>query len=157
MFTITIQCQDFKEFQDITNKLTGRVPGANVVEARNTFANNKEPGAITMMDKQGIPVPEETKTETKEPAKEVSKKKSKKTEAKEPTPAEAVESQEAEAIDSQGVVTKEEVYAALQKVNTIKGLAVARTILEKFGYQRLSDVTSDKFTEFHKACEQACV
>ena len=48
--------------------------------------------------------------------------------------------------------TKEDVEKALRTLNEKKGLEAARKILQLFGWQRLPDVTADKYNDFLSAC-----
>lgn len=134
MFTITIQCKDINEFSSISAILSGNKP----VQAYAT---------------QVVKTEEKTEVETTAPAKKTKAKKEKAVEVvAEETPAE-VEAAPAKSAQ----VSKEDVAAALQKVNTAKGLAVARQILADFECQRISDVTPEVYSDFVHACEQACL
>lgn len=62
---------------------------------------------------------------------------------------------EVEATADKKTYTKEDTYAALQKVNTTVSLAAAREILLSFGVQRMSELKEDQFATFVKRCEEA--
>ena len=70
---------------------------------------------------------------------------------------EAANEKAVEAPVEKGSVTKEAVHQALQKVNISCGLPKAREILLKFGAQRISELTPDKYSDFVTICTQASV
>lgn len=48
---------------------------------------------------------------------------------------------------------KEQVFSALKKVSTNKGMVTAKELLTKFKCARISELKEDQFPEFIKACE----
>jgi len=134
VFTITIHCKDINEFSSISAILSGNKP----VQAYATQVVKTEEKIETETAAQ----PKKSKTKKEKAAVEVAE--------AEPVQEEKVEAKQANA-------TKEDVAAALQKVNTAKGLAVARQILADFECQRISDVTPEVYADFVHACEQACL
>ncbi len=49
---------------------------------------------------------------------------------------------------------KELVFAALKKVSTVKGMIVARNLLEEFKCARISELAEDQYPDFIQACEK---
>lgn len=146
MFTITIQCKDINEFANISAMLRPATVPYNVPV-------NAFPAPTSMTTTEVKEREEMAKGEATPLAKKSKAKKEKAVEVvAEETPAEV----EAEPVKT-AQVSKEDVAAALQKVNTAKGLAVARQILADFECQRISDVTPEVYSDFVHACEQACL
>jgi Sec-independent protein translocase protein TatA len=53
-----------------------------------------------------------------------------------------------------GVVNKEQVYAALQGVNSTLGLPTARNILKEFGAEKMSDLKEEFYAAFVEKCAE---
>ena len=130
-----------------------KVTGETIAELKEKIA-----GLIIMVE-------EETKDAPKPIKKKVAKKSTKKKNPIKPqSPAEEKAEVKAETKKETETETKEETVeevpqadalSALQKVNSEKGLATAKELLNKFGANRLSEVDASKYGEFIGACEGA--
>ena len=136
MITIQIQCRDINEFQKIS-ALLGGVVHTDAAEVKPQVKAAPKKVATKAPPKAEVVLPEE-----------------------EDAPLEVEETAEPEAPKAKAsapkTVTKDMVHSALQKVNTLKGIAVARATLAKFECPRISDLGADNYTEFLQACEEAC-
>ena len=124
-----------------------KVTGETIAELKAKIA-----GLIIMLE-------EETKDAPKPIKKKVTKKSTKKKAAVKPQPP-IEEKAEVKTETKKETETVEEVpqadaLSALQKVNSEKGLATAKELLNKFGANRLSEVDASKYGEFIGACEGA--
>lgn len=50
--------------------------------------------------------------------------------------------------------TKAEVHAALNELKELKGTKVAKDLIKKFGFDKLADVTEDKYDELYEAAKR---
>jgi len=140
VFTITIHCKDINEFSHISSML--RPATVPAFPAPTSIAATEVKHREETLKEELPSLTKKSKAKKEKAAVEVAE--------VEPVQEEKTEVKAAPA-------SKEDVAAALQKVNTAKGLAVARQILADFECQRISDVTPEVYADFVHACEQACL
>lgn len=123
------------------------VQGKDLADLKNNVLNL----AMTLED---APKPADVKPIPAAPVEKVSKKKAAKKAAKKSTKASKKQTEkpsENEVLE----VTSEQVFAALQKVNQEKGLDTAKSILNKYNANRISEVDEKDFAGFVSDCEDA--
>ena len=138
MFTFSIQAKDYKEFKESLAKLYKELEGDNTIEAQRSFE---------------LSTPEVKETKVAEAPNKKAKKKALGRPPKVATP------EEIEKVKAQhdALVSRQAIHDALQQVNSTKGIAFAKAILEKFNAQRLSDLPEEKFSKFVEHCQNACM
>lgn len=120
-----------------------KVTGETIAELKQNIA-----GLIMMIEEEAN-VP--TKTTKKKTAKKSIKKKAA---IKPPSVEEEVPQEEEVKEEVEEEVPQEDALAALQKVNSMKGIATAKEILNKFGAKRMSEVTPAQYGAFIGACDE---
>lgn len=141
MFSFTIQARDLKEFKESVAKLYKEMSVEVKVEDQSLSQLKFDLEPKLDLDKEP-----EIKIE-KPKKKKIGRPKAVLT----PEQDAKIKSQLAE------IATKQAVHDALQQVTSSKGIAAAKSILERFSANRLSDLPEENFSKFVQVCHDTCL